>query len=472
MPRRPASARPVADGVALFVGPSLPRPPQLPVDWQVLPPARRGDIYRALRHRPRAIVLIDGEFHGSPAVWHRELLDAIAEGVVVVGASSMGALRAAELDGLGMIGCGRIFEAFRDGVLNADDEVALVYGPKAVGYPAMSEPLVNLRATLARAREEGVIDDAQEELALRHAKARHFTERSHAAVLDAPPFAGDPGLRERYAGFVASRAVDQKRADALEALRLVLQRPELRQPPAGTVESLTGGQWAAARVALELGVNPARLPAPGELLALAGLPGTPERDWREELSWRWFARQWRRDREQAGLRHVHLPADSPPDRAGLTAVALAQLDREAAEADEALTHALRAVPADAAEIRIERRLAAAGGGVASPPEVSCARRLVVHEWASARGLGAGSHLIEAGIHRLEALLGADRSTLLAELNLAEAEYAAALARRITADWILDRGPGFFGHATWSFQVALLRELQRRGLATSLSSQPA
>ena len=462
----------MADGVELFVGPSLPRPPQLPADWQVRPPARRGDIYRALRHRPRAIVLIDGEFHGSPAVWHRELLDAIAEGVAVVGASSMGALRAAELDGLGMIGCGRIFEAFRDGVLNADDEVALVYGPEAVGYPAMSEPLVNLRATLARARAEGVIDSTQEEVAVRHAKARHFADRSHAAVLEAPPFTGDPGLRERYAGFVASRAVDQKGADAREAVALVLRDLRLRQPPATAVESLTGGQWSAARLGLELGLDPAQLPKPRELLTRAGLPAEAERAWWQDLSWRWFARQWLHDRGDAGLRHGSLPSASPPGSSSLTAAAQAQLDREAAEADEALARALRAVPADAAAIRIERRLDAAASGPAGAPEVRCARRLVVHEWASARGLVAGPHLIESGIRRIEALLREDRPTLLAGLSLSDEAFVAALTRRITADWVVDSGPAFFGHSTWSFQVVLLRELQRRGLAPPLTSQPA
>ena len=67
------------------------------------------------------------------------------------GAASMGALRAAELHGFGMVGHGRIFEWYRDGVIDADDEVALIYGPEEVGYPSLSKPLVNIRATLAAA---------------------------------------------------------------------------------------------------------------------------------------------------------------------------------------------------------------------------------------------------------------------------------------------------------------------------------
>ena len=76
-------------------------------------PARQGDIWRAVRaHRPVAIGLIDGVFFHEPAVWHREILWALAEGVHVFGAASMGALRAAELEPFGMRGVGRVFAAY------------------------------------------------------------------------------------------------------------------------------------------------------------------------------------------------------------------------------------------------------------------------------------------------------------------------------------------------------------------------
>src|SRR3546814_5727622 len=35
-----------------------------------------------------AVVLIDGEFHGCPSVWPREIVDAIAEGVEEIGRAS------------------------------------------------------------------------------------------------------------------------------------------------------------------------------------------------------------------------------------------------------------------------------------------------------------------------------------------------------------------------------------------------
>jgi hypothetical protein len=63
----------------------------------------------------------------------------------------MGTIRAAELAPFGMIGIGKIFEAYRDGTYTDDDEVTLLHGPAAYGYVAMSEAMVNVRATVARA---------------------------------------------------------------------------------------------------------------------------------------------------------------------------------------------------------------------------------------------------------------------------------------------------------------------------------
>ena len=42
---------------------------------------------------------------------------------------------------------GRIFEAFRDGELEDDDEVAVVHGPAGLGHIQISEAMVNMRAT-------------------------------------------------------------------------------------------------------------------------------------------------------------------------------------------------------------------------------------------------------------------------------------------------------------------------------------
>src|SRR5271167_289767 len=142
----------------VFVGPTLAAEEiAASGEFVCLPPVAQGDLYRAARLRPRAIGVIDGFFSGAPSVWHKEILWAISQGIPVFGSASMGALRAAELHAFGMRGVGRIFEAFRDGALEDDDEVAVVHGPAEIGYLAASEPMVNIRETLALAETKGVL---------------------------------------------------------------------------------------------------------------------------------------------------------------------------------------------------------------------------------------------------------------------------------------------------------------------------
>src|SRR5690606_34862608 len=106
------------------------------------PPVAMGDVYRAAQERPACVAIIDGGFHHQPAVWHKEILYALARGIGVVGASSMGALRAVELAPMGMQGVGRIVELYRSGVVDADDEVAVLHGDAGTGYRVSSVALV------------------------------------------------------------------------------------------------------------------------------------------------------------------------------------------------------------------------------------------------------------------------------------------------------------------------------------------
>ena len=121
-----------------------------------LPPAAEGDVYRVTLKRPQAIGIIDGYFQSDRPIRHKEILWAMSRGIHVFGSASIGALRAAELAAFGMEGVGTIFESYRDGVLEDDDEVAIVHGPPEAGFLAGSEAMVNIRQTL---RESGVSSD-------------------------------------------------------------------------------------------------------------------------------------------------------------------------------------------------------------------------------------------------------------------------------------------------------------------------
>jgi len=207
----------------VFLGPTLPQDVARGLcDAVFLPPARRGDVLAAIeRYRPATIALIDGYFEQVPAVWHKELLFALAEGIRVAGAASMGALRAAELRSFGMIGVGRVFEAYATGrfapfpePFMADDEVAVAHGPAELGYPA-TEALVDIRASLAAAVEAGVLDLEAALAVAAVAKGLFYKERSWASVL---AIATDAGIEvAALAAWLPAGRVAQKRLDA-EAL--------------------------------------------------------------------------------------------------------------------------------------------------------------------------------------------------------------------------------------------------------------
>lgn len=222
--------------VYLFLGPSLtPKEAAGELAAICLPPAAQGDIYRAAASRPAAIGLVDGYFENVPSVWHKEILWALSQGVAVYGAASMGALRAAELYPFGMVGVGWVFEAFRDGVLEDDDEVAVTHGPAEIGYRHLSEPMVNIRRTLQRAEEAGVIRSSVRAALERFAKNLHYPRRDYAEVLRLGAAAGLPeGQLGALRAWLPAGRVDQKRQDATAMLRLM--RADLaegrRRPPA------------------------------------------------------------------------------------------------------------------------------------------------------------------------------------------------------------------------------------------------
>jgi len=200
----------------IFAGPSLPpllRPDDARLEWRQ--PVRQSDLYLAALARPAIIGVIDGYFEIVPTVWHKEILWAMQAGIHVYGAASIGALRAAELDAFGMRGIGRIYEDFREGVLEDDDEVAVLHGPEELGYPPLTEAMVNIRATFEAAAEAGVIERELSARLIEIAKALFYKERSYRAVLCKARAIGLPTVYlGRLAAWLPQGRVDRKRTDA------------------------------------------------------------------------------------------------------------------------------------------------------------------------------------------------------------------------------------------------------------------
>jgi hypothetical protein len=227
----------------VFTGPTLPAADaRAELDAVYLPPVQQGDVYRAaVRHRPRAIGIIDGYFQQVPSVWHKEILWAMAQGIHCFGSASMGALRAAELTPFGMRGVGRIFEAYRDGRLEPyaaepfedDDEVAVVHGLPEAGLVPLSEPLVNIRCTLAAAAEAGVVAPDTRDALAAIAKGFFYPDRSYERLLARAAEAGLPPRQlAALRAWLPDGRVDQKREDGLAMLAAMRDLLAGDPPPA------------------------------------------------------------------------------------------------------------------------------------------------------------------------------------------------------------------------------------------------
>jgi hypothetical protein len=209
--------------ICIFTGPTLPWGEAAKIlDAEYLPPAAIGDVYRAAQKRPWAIGIIDGFFESTPSVWHKEVLWAMAQGIHVFGASSMGALRAAELADFGMVGVGAIFEAYRDGTIEDDDEVAVVHGPPELGYVHLNEAMVNIRATLKKAVDAGVLPAATGATLIEIAKSLYYKSRSYDRILsDAAGRRLPSDELARLKSWLPKNQVNQKRLDAIAMLRAI-----------------------------------------------------------------------------------------------------------------------------------------------------------------------------------------------------------------------------------------------------------
>lgn len=214
----------------VFVGPSLSpaeaqrRCPQA----RILPPIARDDLYAARAKGIKFFLIIDGVFAHRLAIPPSEVVDVIKDGAVVLGASSMGAIRSAECWPVGMRGIGCVYQLFRDGIIESDDEVAVTMDPDNE-FTALSVALVNVRYAVKELQSRQLVDQERAGLILTVAQGIFFSERQWSHIL-------------RHAGINDSKdqikkvcqGIDVKRSDAILALnqfsRLIASDEPSHQP--------------------------------------------------------------------------------------------------------------------------------------------------------------------------------------------------------------------------------------------------
>ncbi|MFQ6120708.1 MAG: TfuA-related McrA-glycine thioamidation protein [Methanosarcinales archaeon] len=185
------------------------------------PPVKRCDVKIAKEEGASIIGIIDGIFYDRAAVAHKEIISAMKSGITVVGGSSMGALRASELDVYGMIGVGKIYEWYKNGFIESDDEVAVTFDPETL--EPLSIPLVNVRVTLDKAEESGIITKEQNNALIEITKKIFYPDRNYASILESGVKENiiSKETKETLFDFIKSYGVDLKRDDAILVLEKI-----------------------------------------------------------------------------------------------------------------------------------------------------------------------------------------------------------------------------------------------------------
>jgi hypothetical protein len=200
----------------VFAGPSLAGAGLPgPSNAVLAPPIKRGDLAAVGAYD--VIVILDGEFGQSDSVSPKEILAVLDSGKTVIGAASMGALRASELDGAGMIGVGWVYDYFRRQAVRRDADVALAYS--LFDFAPMTVPVVDVEYWMERALAAGLIGGKERTLVLKAARKIFFAERTVDRLLDSlRQVIGDRTLQSLLA-LSDGEIPNIKSIDAEEAIR-------------------------------------------------------------------------------------------------------------------------------------------------------------------------------------------------------------------------------------------------------------
>ena len=179
-------------------------------------PIQRGDLGQAIKEHPDIIGIIDGVFHQNSAVGHKEILNVMKNGIQVFGASSMGALRASELDTLGMHGIGYVYKQYASGEVDSDDDVAVMLDSDTL--EALSEPLINMKYVFTNAVSENVITKEEKDELLSIAKKTFYPKRNYSQTLSSSSL--DNETKEKLIDFIRI-SPDIKKEDAKSLLTCI-----------------------------------------------------------------------------------------------------------------------------------------------------------------------------------------------------------------------------------------------------------
>lgn len=212
----------------IFLGPSLSRQKAkniLEADYR--PPAKKGDLLRLadLTKDIAMVGLVDGFFLQDYPPTPIEVYQlATKKNILLVGAASLGALRAVELEKFGMIGIGKIFELYKTGKIDGDDEVAVTF--EEGRHTLQSEAMIDIRFNLFIARRKGIIDESTKRQITKVAKNVYFPFRNYTDILDLSKrqYPLSDSYIESFRAYITSNRESLKERDTIKLLKYIRQR--------------------------------------------------------------------------------------------------------------------------------------------------------------------------------------------------------------------------------------------------------
>ena len=129
----------------------------------------------------------------------------------------MGALRSAELDYAGMIGIGEVYQSYRDGIIESDDDVAIVFNPET--HELLSEALVSMNYNFQMAKKEGIITASDVKNLYETAKNIYYPQRTYTRVLKNSNLEDDK--KKELKDYLANNGIDIKAEDAKKVLEYI-----------------------------------------------------------------------------------------------------------------------------------------------------------------------------------------------------------------------------------------------------------
>lgn len=188
------------------------------------PPVQRNDLYKDIADGVRIIVIIDGKFHHDLAISCGEIMDALRCGLSVYGASSMGALRAADMHPFGMYGFGEIYEFIKTSDAFRDDFLGQTFDEEN-DCRSLTIPYVDFYFNLKNLSSRGVVSSFDFKKLLKIFEKLHYSKRDWASLRHAIlKHRGDQGTLLKSAETALLKMGSQKRRDALGLLKTVSSR--------------------------------------------------------------------------------------------------------------------------------------------------------------------------------------------------------------------------------------------------------